>query len=70
MPSLRAALVVLVLGAVAPGLAAAAATPARPSNAADFDTTCAPCHDFDQFANGGWMAHTKMPPGCSDEWKQ
>src|SRR5258708_5876102 len=29
-----------------------------PSN---FDTTCAPCRDFDQYANGGWKARTKMP---------
>ena len=66
MNFLRAAVVMLVLGAVAPGVAAAAAAPAQPAHAADFDTTCAPCHDFDQFANGGWMAHTMMPAGYSN----
>src|SRR5437667_6510688 len=25
------------------------------------DTTCAPCRDFFQFANGGWLARTEIP---------
>jgi len=25
------------------------------------DTTCAPCRDFFQFANGGWLSHTEIP---------
>src|SRR5580765_1386554 len=29
------------------------------------DTTCAPCHDFDQFANGNWRAHFVMPAAYS-----
>ncbi|HEY6808082.1 MAG TPA: hypothetical protein VI160_04775, partial [Gemmatimonadales bacterium] len=28
---------------------------------ANIDTTCAPCKDFNQFANGGWVAHTARP---------
>src|SRR5262249_54156010 len=43
--------------------------PARPAfagGAADFDKTCAPCKDFDQFANGGWTARTKLPPGYTN----
>ena len=30
-------------------------------NPANIDTTCAPCKDFNQFANGGWIAHTTRP---------
>src|SRR5690349_20794760 len=30
-------------------------------NPANIDTTCAPCKDFNQFANGGWVAHTTRP---------
>lgn len=29
------------------------------------DTTCAPCRDFDQFANGGWRATFVMPASYS-----
>src|SRR5205823_12802828 len=29
-------------------------------------TTCAPCRDFDQFANGGWKTRTKLPAGYSN----
>src|SRR6185295_17393712 len=28
---------------------------------ANMDTTCAPCRDFDQYANGGWIARTTLP---------
>src|SRR5260221_2258682 len=63
MKSIRFALLLLVAAALP---ARAAAAPARPSGAADFDTTCAPCRDFDQFANGGWKARTKLPAGYSN----
>ncbi|HEX8211344.1 MAG TPA: M13 family metallopeptidase [Longimicrobium sp.] len=29
---------------------------------ADRDTTCAPCRDFYQWANGGWLARSTIPP--------
>src|SRR5688572_32233826 len=40
--------------------------PLRPSAVKPFDktaldTTCAPCKDFFQFANGGWIARTEIP---------
>ena len=63
MKSIRFALLLLVAAALP---ARAAGSPARPSDAADFDTTCAPCRDFDQFANGGWKARTKLPAGYSN----
>jgi len=33
----------------------------RPIDPANLDTTCAPCKDFYQFANGGWVARTPVP---------
>ena len=57
----------LLMLALAFGLSAARpATAARAADAADFDTTCAPCRDFDQFANGGWKQRTKLPDGYSN----
>jgi putative endopeptidase len=56
------------LAAPKPGAAAkpAAAKNDAPSgrlvDAADMDTTCAPCKDFYQYVNGGWMARTELPP--------
>ena len=44
----------------------AGAASVRTFEPADFDTTCAPCRDFDQFANGGWKKRTPMPAGYSN----
>jgi putative endopeptidase len=45
--------------------AAAAPAPAEPAAPAfdrsGLDTTCAPCRDFFQFANGGWLTRTEIP---------
>ena len=53
-------------------LAAAVALTARPAAAAvhgfdtaSLDTTCSPCRDFFQFANGGWLARTPIPAAYS-----
>src|SRR5881296_1127967 len=36
--------------------------PASPAfDRSNLDTTCAPCRDFFQFANGGWLARTEIP---------
>jgi putative endopeptidase len=29
---------------------------------ANLDTTCAPCQDFNRYANGGWLARTTLAP--------
>jgi len=62
MHSTRIMALTLALAVAGPVVAA----PVRTFVPADFDTTCAPCLDFDRFANGGWKAHTKMPPGYSN----
>ena len=38
------------------------AAPASGFDRADLDTTCAPCRDFYQYANGGWVGRTQIPP--------
>src|SRR5512146_2011529 len=29
---------------------------------ANMDTTCAPCQEFYEYANGGWLMRTELPP--------
>jgi putative endopeptidase len=49
--------VIVLFGSACPALAA------PPVFApADFDTTCAPCRDFDRYANGGWLDRNQIPP--------
>jgi putative endopeptidase len=36
-------------------------TQARPIDPANIDTACAPCRDFFQFANGGWLQRSEIP---------
>ncbi len=38
-----------------------AAQQSKPIDPANFDTTCAPCRDFFQHANGGWLARASIP---------
>jgi putative endopeptidase len=50
------------LAALALGATAALSAPAAPAyDRSGLDTTCAPCRDFNQFANGGWLAHAEIP---------
>ena len=53
-------LILSVLGALALTAVAHAAPPSvfPPAN---FDTTCSPCRDFDQYANGGWIQSHTIP---------
>ena len=60
---------VAVVVAITVGAASAAAqstyhqtTPLDPAN---LDTTCAPCTNFYQFANGGWLKANPIPPAYS-----
>jgi predicted metalloendopeptidase len=54
------ALVLLSLASLA--ITAAPVAPEHGVNTANMDKTCAPCEDFNQFANGGWMAKNDIPP--------
>ncbi len=60
----RPSLVVLAL-ALAAAAACAAPKPVQtappPIDRANLDTTCAPCTDFYQFANGGWLKRDTIP---------
>lgn len=42
-------------------------TQTAPLVRANLDTTCAPCTNFYQFANGGWIARNPIPPAYS-QW--
>ncbi len=42
-------------------MVAAPLEPEHGFNTANLDRTCAPCTDFNQFANGGWMAKNPIP---------
>lgn len=56
-----------LLGAVVIGGLAACGTgeskegKVPPLDLANLDTTCLPCNDFNQFANGGWIANNPIP---------
>ncbi len=63
----RAARFVAGLACITLALPAAAQQAAKPKpfDAANLDTTCAPCKDFFQFANGGWLKNNPIPPAYS-----
>lgn len=43
----------------------ASAQSSKPIDRANLDTTCAPCNDFFQFANGGWLKRNPVPAAYS-----
>jgi putative endopeptidase len=63
-PSIRFAVALATLS-IAPTVAVGQITPraaSRPLERANLDTTCAPCTDFYQFANGTWLKKHTIPP--------
>ena len=50
---------------VAMSLAASPVHADRILDGANRDTTCAPCQDFDRFANGGWRSRFVIPAAYS-----
>ena len=51
-----------LLAAIAPSVAVAQRAQTKPLDRANLDTTCAPCTDFYQFANGTWLRKHTIPP--------
>ena len=64
MPRSHNLLPALLLALALP--ASAAPKPTAAVRGADVDSTCAPCRDFDRFANGPWTSRTTLPAGYSD----
>jgi putative endopeptidase len=53
---------VAVMLSIAPATLFAQRAATKPLDRANLDTTCAPCTDFDQFANGAWLKRHTIPP--------
>ncbi len=51
-----------VAAVLAMAATAAAQRPDKPFDRANLDTTCAPCKDFYEFANGTWLKRNTIPP--------
>jgi putative endopeptidase len=64
-PLIRPLSVPLLWGALATTLMAQGQT--KPIDPANLDTTCAPCKDFFQYANGGWLERATIP-GDQPRW--
>jgi putative endopeptidase len=62
MRSWKMWLTLFLMSVVSVVIVAAPVDSGRGLDTADLDRTCAPCTDFNQFANGGWMAKNPVPP--------
>ena len=61
MRHLRISLPLVLLALASLVVVAAPLAPDHGVNTANLDRTCAPCKDFNQFANGGWDAKNPIP---------
>ncbi|MGO8789112.1 MAG: M13 family metallopeptidase, partial [Terriglobia bacterium] len=61
MRSWKMWLAAILLSFVSLVMVAAPVEPGHGVNTANLDRTCAPCTDFNQFANGGWEAKNPIP---------
>ena len=61
MRSWKMWLALVLLSFVSLVMVAAPVEPGHGVNTANLDRTCAPCTDFNQFANGGWEAKNPIP---------
>ena len=52
---------------IVPGSALAAQAQKKPIDPANLDTTCSPCKNFFQYANGGWLRRSEIP-GDQPRW--
>jgi predicted metalloendopeptidase len=61
MRSWKVWLALVLLSLMSMVMVAGPLAPDHGVNTANMDPTCAPCKDFNQFANGGWMAKNPIP---------
>ena len=64
-PLTRPFAVALICAALTTSLSAQSQT--KPIDPANLDTTCAPCKNFFQYANGGWLKRSEIP-GDQPRW--
>ncbi len=66
MRSWKVWLALVLLSVVSLVMTAAPLEPEHGVNTANLDRTCAPCTDFNQFANGGWDGEKSDSPRLSE----